>query len=204
MDMAMKIPKTFQQRHNIRAAGEEAQPIEECILDVTIPESDLTEWCWAAVTVGIAEAYGDTMEMQCDVASRVKHCSCCLPDVDFDCCNKPADDLETPLDSHCGTVFTCPMHRTSDFVKKRIKDGSPIAVRIDWGDGSGHFIVIRGYRVMPKPLGFELHVCDPDLPGMSTPMPFANVLSYYGQAKGFWERSYETKNSKPVPYIICR
>src|SRR5438477_12784287 len=40
---------------------------EEVILDVTVPEQRQTEWCWAAVSFGIADAYGDNPPSQCDL-----------------------------------------------------------------------------------------------------------------------------------------
>jgi hypothetical protein len=195
----MKISRAFTERHAARSTGQAAQPEKECILDVEIPQQALTEWCWAAVTVGIAAAYRDTTETQCQVASRVCNSLCCPDGDNPDSCNLPLEQLELALKNHGRPPSTDSLHRQKDFVIAQINAGLPIAVFIDWGTGgSGHYLVIRGYRIM-RDGAFDLHVCDPHIPSVAAaPLPFAHVLSYFHQ-QGTWTKSYETKGAQPVP-----
>jgi hypothetical protein len=190
----MLIPDTFSRLETVRPLGRAVTPTHECILDVAAPSRDFTEWCWAAVTVGIFTAYKAANREQCKIVKTFKACmKCCgsLSAADLKCCNKP-NDLKAPLEDHCGQLHRKKMDHTEGFVKACIDNGFPIAVRIAWSTKSFHYVIIRGYRIMPDS-SFEVHVSDPQSSSIQpTPIPFAEFRYNYEQ-DGEWDISYETQ-----------
>src|SRR3954466_8432973 len=71
----MSIPELFSNQPQTLLLGVPhgvtAAPPEEIILDVTIPAQQQTNWCWAAVSVGIARAYHDNPPDQCTLATSI-------------------------------------------------------------------------------------------------------------------------------------
>lgn len=191
----MLIPDFFNRLKLVRPLGRAVTPTHECILDVIAPTRDLTEWCWAAVIVGIFAAYKTVNKEQCKIVKAAfKSCvKCCRPRTPADrkCCNKP-NDLEEFLEDHCKQLHINQMDHTESFVKTCIDNGFPIAVRIAWSTKSFHYVIIRGYRIMPDK-SFEVHVSDPESSAVQpTPIPFANFRYSYEQ-DGEWDISYETQ-----------
>lgn len=195
----MQIPSLFGRFEAVRPRGKALVPVHECILDVVALPRELTEWCWAAVAQAIFVAYRNGSPRQCDIVKTARrHCvECCRPRrsaADRKCCNNP-DEVKGPLGNHCGTIRVDRIEHTQAFVKRCIDGGFPIVVRIAWTSrraGAGHFVIIRGYRIMPGDR-FEVHVADPQARmTRPTPMAFADFLYYYEQ-DGEWDISYETQ-----------
>lgn len=171
-----------------------ASAIDEIILEVTIPEQKLDNWCWAAVAAGLERFYGFPEREQCQIVSSVLQTVCCDAGVSLDLCNLPLS-ADPALGIHLRRKFTDPKHRTFGFVHAQISRGYPIVVRIDWNEqGAGHLVVINGYRREGKKI--HLYVCDPES-GKQTKVRFEHFLSYYKE-KGFWDISYETKGMRPM------
>lgn len=108
----------------------------------------LREWCWAAVSVSI-EAYYDknTPWTECKIAQAEFGLSCCDS---AEQCNK-VSRLDPPL-NRLHRLRGKPVFRRLSFqeIQKEIDSGRPIAVRVGWREGGGHFLVIRGYNVTPS------------------------------------------------------
>jgi hypothetical protein len=107
----------------------------------------MREWCWAAVSVSI-EAFYDRHSTwtECKMAAAEFGTSCC----DFaQPCNR-VNRLDPPL-TRLGRLRGRPLFRTLTFVEiqKEIDAGRPIAVRVGWREGGGHFLAIYGYHVTP-------------------------------------------------------
>lgn len=196
----MQAPNIFPTFTSVRETGRASMPLEECILDCAAPYRGLIEWCWAAVTVGVITAYRSGTTTQCLVAARCLPCEqCCQPlqEEEVECCNNP-EELRTALAEHCG-AYHGSENGPEDFIRRCIRDGLPIIARIAWSATSGHYVIIRGYRVMRT--GFEVHVSDPDVKSIPpTPLPLSHLLTFYKQ-DGVWNASYETQ---PHPTLGVR
>jgi hypothetical protein len=167
-------------------------------LKVDLPEQGQDHWCWAAVSIGIAQAYGDTTfeTQQCDVASRVLAPLKCCPEGFNDACDVP-NPLSSALGSHLSNEFAS--SATFELVKSSIEDGHPIAVRIGWGDGgAGHFVVISGYY--EDGITQDVYVCDPYLGGGGIPYDFEEFRDNW-QQQGNWTITFQTTGSQPVPGV---
>lgn len=172
---------------------------KQTFLDVTIPKRCQDEWCWAAVAVGVAQAYGDAVT-QCQIAKAVIGKECCPGGMvgTVRSCNKPNDLARALFEAagHNGPVFEKPKHRKPSFVKDHIDKGHPLGIRIAWlGQESGHFVVIAGYRVA----GSDLQLCiwDPKY-GTCGEHSLTEMLTDY-RGIGVWDTSYETSGKRRVP-----
>ncbi|MBV9497206.1 MAG: hypothetical protein JOZ54_23425 [Acidobacteria bacterium] len=200
----MQISELFSHFREVRPLGTAVVPIHECILAMALEKRDLIEWCWAAVTASIFRSYETANKEQCAIvkASFTKCANCCEPrsSNDVACCNN-TNDLLASLENHLGAFHTDGREHVEEFVKQCIDAGFPLIARIGYGKrDAGHYVIVRGYRIMQR-TGFEVHVDDPDaLVQQPTPMPFAHFLSYYAQ-KGKWDVTYETK---PHPTLGLR
>lgn len=182
--------------------GPEApQPVE---LDMSVDESDLDDWCWAAVSVGVARGYrNNPAKRQCELATAVLNDGspavtvCCAPlgDAALKFCDT-THSLAEPLKPHHRDTITKPEHRTRDFVISEINAGHPIGVRIQFTDAGdrGHFVVISGF--VEGPDGLRLLVWDPDLE-LSEPnkVLFDEFVNHYGGLNGVWDESYVTQGA---------
>jgi hypothetical protein len=167
----------------------------EIMLDVKLEKQDQDRWCWAAVSMGIANAYGDFAEtQQCVVASRVLSPLLCCPKGKNDSCNV-GQTLTTPLNTHLQAEINGAL--TFAFVKTNIDDGNPIAVRIGWGDGgNGHAVVISGYYEDES--NQDVYVCDPYLGGRGIGYVFEEFRDNW-QQQGAWTFTYLTTGVTTVP-----
>lgn len=169
------------------------------LLRVAVPEQDRTKWCWAAVGLGVRQAYGSSVnDEQCDIAYEVLTTigvmldkKCC---VDSDPCNKGAD-IDLALGPDFVDQQTSKRHRTMRFVKDEISRGHPIAVQILRNSGGHHAVVISGYyEANGRPY---LWICDPEY-GDREPCPFDKFKGNYDDERSVWEISFRT-NSESVP-----
>jgi hypothetical protein len=180
-----------------------------------IQQQELSEWCWAAVAVSVERYYdrASTLE-QCDVANKVLPeqypavplpksdsaccCQCCC---DPDSCNKPAE-LETALKKiHKWRAtlvrslapdesIVSPGTLTFEEVRREIDRGRPVCVGITWKSGGGHFLVVRGYRLLSSGAR-QVYVADPLNP--SALVDFDEfTLAYFGD--GEWTETDLVRN----------
>jgi hypothetical protein len=162
-------------------------------LNFKIQRQEQTDWCWAAVAVSV-EQYFDpdpdpaTRLKQCRVASLVFQAKCCENPGEF---NQGAE-LETALqlihkwrntlDEDPSTGATGSL--TFEQVQREIDRSRPICAGITWNSdvgGGGHFVVIRGYRVLNTGAQ-QLYIADPDNP--SNLVDFDEfTVAYYGEGR---------------------
>jgi hypothetical protein len=170
-------------------------PEIECVgrvLHMQVERQSQDLWCWAAVALAVAHAYGNMFEAaQCDVAGRVKERPCC-PFGRFSACDR-THALSRPLGIHHDKLTVRPEpDKSFALVKACIDEGRPIAVRIAFSDASsGHFVVITGYCE----IGMTQHlwVCDP-LTGSRSREGFDSFLNNYkGLNVGGWQKTFLTK-----------
>src|SRR5690242_18625633 len=123
-----------------------------------IQTQEQDQWCWAAVSVSVARYFDPTcMLTQCDVAHNVVGQDCCSAPA---LCNSPQPLQNALALEEVGSLRDVqPRTLSFDDVADEIRKGFPIAVRIEWFGGGGHFLVIRGCRQGP---GIQLlNIADP-------------------------------------------
>lgn len=182
----------------------EDQARESVELDVTVPDQQRTNWCWAAVAVGIGRAYGGS-PTQCGVAAKVLTLlnrnvtvRCCVNGSKRDC-NGPqklSTALMLPGQVHLqrNDFSVAPPQTSWAFIKNSIDAGRPIAVRIGFpGVSSGHVIVIHGYDTS----GGGRYVLIGDPSSVTAIVPLATLIR--GYLGGVWHSTYLTSGSRPVP-----
>jgi hypothetical protein len=149
----MTLPRSLTEGSSLLTAFGEASPpeVRRRILKVEIPDQRGDNWCWAAVAVGIACAYGDTELTQCQLATKVFSAEnpprqCCPSSSNGDC------DVELSLKramtiaghEHLHGHVLGPGPQSWDFIKDEIDHGRPIGVCVK--GANGHFLAITGYR----------------------------------------------------------
>ncbi|MGZ8729820.1 MAG: papain-like cysteine protease family protein [Thermoanaerobaculia bacterium] len=175
-------------------------------LKVTVPsQKPRNNWCWAAVAVGIAHAYGDTKLTLCKVASCVLHPKiCCAGGSTTDC--DSAQHLSNALKlKHCSghDHFQRPLQIKNPaddgwaLIVRKIDDRTPIAVRIGTGIKVGHFIVVKGYDHGGNGER-QVIICDPKT--SSSTIPLSKLNKGY-LVDGTWTHTYETKGDQEVPEV---
>jgi len=124
----------------------------------TIPIQEQTQWCWAAVSVGVALHYASATWKQCEVAkAQFPALNCCGADAGGGC-NQP-----WYLDRALGTVGHFGHLVFSDvtfaLVQGEIGSDRPLGCRIQWVGGVGaHFVAIGGWSQDDKGTQYlEIH-----------------------------------------------
>lgn len=157
------------------------------ILPFTTEHQDQTNWCWAAVSIGIAKFYSATTTwQQCTLAnSEFGQTDCCSSGAAT--CNRPWV-LEHPLATvgHLDQFLTGSMQFTA--VGSELDNSHPVACRIGWSQGGGHFTTLYGYD---DSSGQELvYVGDPWY-GNSI-YPLTSFTNGYRKV-GTWTHTYTTQ-----------
>lgn len=122
-------------------------PRAEQMLGVPLKRQEQTEWCWAAVTAGIAEHHNNARSwQQCELANEVldpaPEVNCCEVG-SSDTCNR-SGELPPAMKLTGNYVETTGSISFGD-VMRQIDQGRPIICHIEWEGGSKHFVVIDGY-----------------------------------------------------------
>jgi hypothetical protein len=144
--------------------------------------------CWAAVASSISKFYNQKLGYeQCDIASHVLGTDGCCADMDK--CNKQAalDDALTYTKNLKGSVQKG--MPSFDIIKNEITNGYVIALRVQWRNKGGHFIVIYGFHD-----GDKVDVKDPwpDYPAPANPLSLIELEEFY-QNNGKITHYYLTK-----------
>jgi hypothetical protein len=160
---------------------------------MTVPDQERDEWCWAAVCVGVREAYEQVTSRVCEVAGEV------LFGDGTSCCTNPDGcDEAMYLSLALGRLgyFAPPrVNKPLDFgeIADQIALGRPVCCFIDYGTAIGHFIVISAVDPATKSVG----VLDPDPNGPHVSPDFvthAALVASYGQSpSGRWKETYRTQ-----------
>jgi len=153
-----------------------------------------SQWCWAAVSVSVRRHF-DALSTwrQCSVADAVLTGGgqCCT---DGAACNRTfqldvaLNQLDCLADSHSDIE---PFSR----IRSEIARGRPVCCFIDWQNGTGHFVVVTGWRRSPG--GPEMVLVADPASGGTADMPFNALRCAYAK-RGRWSWSYRTK---PVPTL---
>ena len=154
--------------------------------DFVMKHQILMNWCWAAVSVSVAEHSTGNPLRECDIAAK------CL---DLDCCGqrKPCDQ-EFFLDLALKTVGQLKRVETSrltfDAIKSEIDAGRPVCVRVEWAkEKTGHFVAITGYDTTPT--GRQIVLTDDPFYGKAR-TEYSTFLTRY-QGEGAWTHTYFLK-----------
>lgn len=120
-----------------------------------------TQWCWAAVAISIAREYHtpSSWRSQCQVVNDVlPGAPTCCSQGDSAVCNVPSD-LETPLTNVEVDHASQPGSVSFGDVQTEINNWRLLCVRLQWSNGGGHFVVVKGWLDDPLPM---LTIEDPD------------------------------------------
>jgi hypothetical protein len=155
------------------------------ILKFAIQRQKQLQWCWAAVSVSVAHAYNPaTPWRQCAlVNAELGKTTCCAHGSSLEC-NKP-NVLDHPLSlvGHLNALIPATVDAMS--VTDEIDRDRPVACRIGWKGGGGHFIVLYGYDASGL-----IHVADPWGAKTST-YAFGSFMKGYHM--GCWTHTYTTQ-----------
>jgi len=146
-----------------------------------------TQWCWAATAVGMSLFYNPSSTWtQCSLVNRELGQTTCCQDGSSAVCNRPWY-LQNALQTTGNLVQWVAGAASFADVQQEINAKRPLAARIGWSGGGGHFVVLDGYDTTA---GQYLSVQDPWY-GHSTYSYLAFQTAYQGS--GEWTHSYYTK-----------
>jgi hypothetical protein len=157
-------------------------------LHFTMQQQEQTQWCWAATSVSVRSHYDpQTGWTQCGIVNAEKGLAVCCQDGSSDACNQP-NVLDSPLNR--AEVFD---HKQGgpvayDSIRNEIDAGRPLAWRIGWTGGGGHFAVIEGYQRV----GAEWVAVDDPWYGASD-VPVSSLTGGAYKRSGSWTHSYFTR-----------
>jgi hypothetical protein len=148
-----------------------------------LEKQKMSMWCWAAVAVAVDRYFSPNSSWsQCKLAAKVLGKA--------DCCTNPqACNSAAKLQDALRAVGRFKEHHKSamsfDALRARLDAGFPVGVRIGWGGGGGHFVLVTGYRwIEGEP---ALEICDPQL--LNGLCRYDDFVSAYCAA-GKWTHSY--------------
>jgi len=160
-------------------------------LAFTIQPQQQANWCWAAVSTSIAHFFTAACAWtQCLVAnSTLPRQDCCAGGAgDPNRCNKPWF-LDRALTTTGNLRQVQPRSLSFPEVQTEIGASKPIASRVGWFGGGGHFMTIVGWLVASSGEQY-LDIADPIY--LNSQIPYNSYASAY-QSGGNWTHSYLTQ-----------
>ncbi len=165
-------------------------------LDFTMQHQQQTQWCWAATSVSVRLFYRPFSGWtQCRMANAEKGQTTCCTTGSSPACNQP-HVLDAPLDRvdcldrmQAGTVGYAT-------IRAEINAGRPLAWRIGWSGGGGHFAVIEGYRINR---GQWVAIDDPWYGASDVALTTLTGGTYQGT--GTWTHTYFTQRPL-LPFVV--
>jgi hypothetical protein len=157
-------------------------------LNFTMQHQQQTEWCWAATSVSVSSHYdAQSGWTQCGMVNAEKGLDLCCEAGSSAPCNQP-NVLDSPL-----TRAEVLDHKQSgpaayDAIRGEIDAGRPLAWRVGWSGGGGHFAVIEGYQRF----GAKWVAVDDPWYG-STDVALSTLTEGTYQGSGSWTHSYFTR-----------
>ncbi len=157
-------------------------------------------WCWAAVTASIAKFINAESELtQCQVANKCfggnepqSPAANCCESGGKKTCDQPfslTDALEV-MGMH---VSRCNYPLSLTELRNQIEAGMPVAVRIEWRGGGGHFVVITA--IGPDHCDGDsftwLRIADP-MDKVASYIPYGKLKNTY-KGNGKWTYTYLVK-----------
>jgi len=166
-----------------------APAFSDSIPTFTVPRQQQTNWCWAAVTLGVETFFNSaTTETQCSIANKALGRADCCPSRQGNPC-----DQTWYLEDVLGKTghLASPPSGPADFrdIQNQIALKRPLCCRIGWPGDGGHFVAIRGWTVGNSGTQY-VDVQDPFYD--SCPQSFSVFCSSY-QHSGSWTDSYLTQ-----------
>jgi hypothetical protein len=154
----------------------------------TMQHQQQSQWCWAATSVSVALYYQSWSGWtQCEMVNQERGQTTCCDDGSTDLCNQP-NVLDSPLDRAGVLDHMVGGSIAYDEVAAEIDAGRPVAWRIQWAGGGGHFAVIEGYRW----LGGQWFAIDDPWYGQSD-VPLTTLTGGTYQGSGSWSHTYFTR-----------
>lgn len=155
-------------------------------LSLAMEPQTQSNWCWAATSVSVNHYYWFSSWTQCKVAGAEQNLTTCCQSPVPGACNV-AWYLEKAL-TRTGNFVSVTGPVSFARVKTEIDAGRPVGVRVGWGGGGGHFLVIEGYSRIGPATFFDL---DDPIYGEST-LSVDDFSTNY-QGSGTWTHTYFTK-----------
>jgi Papain-like cysteine protease AvrRpt2 len=158
-------------------------------LNFAMQHQEQTEWCWAATSVSVAAHYEPRSRWsQCRMVNAEKGLETCCREGAGESCNQP-NVLDGPLRRAEVLDHKEAAPASFEAVRGEIDAGRPLAWRIGWEGGGGHFAVIEGYQRFGEPW---VAVEDPWWGSSDVAVSTLTGGSYQGT--GRWTHSYFTRS----------
>ena len=195
---ASRIPQAVDLDHvPLQAPLDGAALASSASLPVIMQHQQGNNWCWAAVSVSIANYYTADSATQCDVASKELRLGCC-PERPGDPCPGNCDvpwQLNLALKRVGHLDSTLGQAATFAAVQAEINSQQPIGCHITWVLGSGHFVAITGWSLGASGTSY-VDIKDPFY-GPTT-LPFSQFSTAYQKSGDSWDYTYFTKRTPAV------
>jgi len=160
----------------------------------TIEYQKQTNWCWAAVSLGVATRYNTPGWQQCTIASAVfPQCDCCGADgprTGAGGCNNTSNlILSLGKVGHFDRIDIHP--QAYETIKQEMNADRPLCCMIQWfGSNLSHYVVIGGWIEQGGTQYVEIHD-----PAAHAPihMTYSDLCTRYSRYGDRWTNSYFTK-----------
>ena len=156
------------------------------LLSFTVPAQTQSNWCWAAVSTGVAHYYNSASTVtQCQVVNaQLGRSDCCKSPGSTNCNVTGYLDKGLTFVGHLKSVQSSAASYST--VSQAVNAGTPPCIRIGWSGGGGHFIGVFG--IEPTNM---LWVTDP-IYGQSL-VSNATLTGGTYQGNGTWTHTYFTQ-----------
>jgi hypothetical protein len=114
-------------------------------LPFTMQTQAQTEWCWSATAVSVSLFFSSGSPWtQCSLANSQLNTTTCCSAGSSSLCNQPWF-LDQALSATGNLYSWAPNPCTGQLIASELSNGRPIGCRIQWSDGTGHFVALSGY-----------------------------------------------------------
>lgn len=180
---ALPVPRRRRGRALAPAAAPEGRSI-----GLVIERQRQTNWCWAAVSKGVADFLQAAGWTQCAIVNAELSLSgCCGEAGAGQPCNQPWY-LDEALERIGRFGRMTGMATPFDRLRLELDAGRPLCARIGWEGGGGHFVALGGWRIGS---GGERYVEVEDPWHGHSQITLDAFTSHY-QGIGRWTHSYFT------------
>lgn len=165
-------------------------------LNFTMQNQSQNLWCWAATTVSVSAYYDpETAWTQCALVNAEKEITTCCDDGSSKACDQ-TNVLDAPLAR--ADVLDRKQRGAVDYdaIRQEIDAGRPLAFRVKWSGGGGHFAIIEGYQSVG---GEWVAIEDPEPGYDAIDIPLRTLADGAYRATGLWTHTYFTRPQPPQP-----
>jgi hypothetical protein len=115
-----------------------------------------SNWCWAAVAVGMARALKSIRVLQCEVVSRHKGANCCPPASPVNEVASLSEILQKQFGIDCdweNARFLKDTWQAYETIRRRLDAHLPVPILVQWKDEAtgtwpGHYVCAIGYEML--------------------------------------------------------